>query len=136
MFDRLRAIRLSSATVEWLIATCVLGAVVWLGLTGAWVFRDAAPSETSRPVWSELLSDRLTLGLIRLLVAAAALYALVSIGILVSRRRWVQSISATGIEAESASRTDELIRALERDLREALAERDEAWRLWRRTWGG
>lgn len=136
MWKRLRSIKLSTAGIEWVAAATVAATVVCLAAAGVWVFTAQSPADANRSVWLSLLSDRLTLGLLRLLIAAAALYALISIGVLISRRRWVRSISTSGIEIDAASTSDDAVASLERDLRKALAERDEARRLaWRLAHG-
>ena len=126
MWKRLRSIKLSSAGVERAAAGAITGSVAVLAAAGVWVFTRQPRRSADRSVWSELLDDRLTLGLVRLLIAATALYALISIGALISRRRWVRAISVSGIEVDAASTSDESLAVTERALRQALAERDEA----------
>lgn len=136
MWKRLRAIKLSTAGIEWAAAGVAVGTVIGLGATGAWVFSGRPTRRSIGSVWTELLADRVTLGVLRLLVAASALYALASIAVLVSKRRWVRSISASGIEIDAATTSDAALAVAERRLRQALEERDEARRLAWRLRGG
>ncbi|MGH2785546.1 MAG: hypothetical protein ACRDJ1_09805, partial [Actinomycetota bacterium] len=129
-------LKISPAGAEWIIAGGITGLVTGLALSAAWVFRARMPLEVAPSIWAELLGDRVTFGLIRLLVATASLYALVSIGVLASRRRWVRSISTTGIEVDAAVTSNDTIAALRADLQQALIERDEARRLARRITHG
>ena len=136
MWKRLRAIKLSTAAIEWAAVGVVVGTVLGLAASGSWVFSARPSSRLVRSVWTELLADRVTLGLLRLLLAASAVYALASIAVLVSKRRWVRSFTASGIRIDAASTSDDALATAERELREALAERDEARRLAWRLRGG
>jgi hypothetical protein len=76
-----------------------------------------------------ILADRTTVGLVRMLVAATALYGLASIAVLVLRGRWLRTISTSGIEADAPMESDQRISELVAKLRQAQDERDEANRL-------
>ncbi|MEX2556678.1 MAG: hypothetical protein WEB06_13765 [Actinomycetota bacterium] len=124
--------KLSTARAEWIIVGTIVGIVTGLAISATWVFRARPASQVAPSLWSELLADRITLGLIRLLLCTGALYALVSIGVMTSRRRWVRAISTTGVEVDASAASGDAVAALERDLLLAVAQRDEARRLaWR-----
>ncbi|MGH2795801.1 MAG: hypothetical protein ACRDKG_16035 [Actinomycetota bacterium] len=136
MWKRLRSIKLSTAAIEWAVAGAVGSTVLCLAVAGAWVFSGRSGLRTTDSVWSEFLADRVTLGVLRALLAASALYALASIAVLVSKRRWLRSFSASGIGIDATSTSDDALAAAERELRQARAERDEARRLAWRLHGG
>ena len=117
VWKRVGRFKLSTASAEWVVAGTIVGIVIGLASSAAWVFRARPHLQRASSVWSELLGDRVTLGLIRLLLAAAALYALVSIGVLASRRRWVRSISTTGYRGGCRNE----LRRRDRRSREKLA---------------
>lgn len=114
------------------VATVVITGT--LAALGVWVFRS--PVDPRRSIAKVILSDRVTLGFVRLLVATAALYGLVSIAVLVTRGNWIRSISATGIDIDVSSSSEQIIDALKNDLREARAERDKARQLLGRDFSG
>ena len=109
---------------EWIIAPGVVRATLILAASGVWVFHSG-PDVSDRSVPRVILSDRVTLGLIRLLIAVAAVYGLASIAILVRRGRWVRSISTTGIEADASIYTDGAISEMEEELTQLRSERDQ-----------
>lgn len=126
-----RRFKVSGPLLEWIIAASVVAAAIALVPFEVWVFRGRADGGKAS-IWQILLSDRATLGFLRLLLAVSALYAVASIAVLVARRRWLQTISTTGIEAESASFSDETIEELRAKLQHAIEERDHVNRLlWR-----
>jgi len=110
---------------EWLVATVVAVLAITLGAFGVWVFHS--PAVRGRSLTDTVLSDRITLGLVRLLVAVTALYALASIAVLVTRGRWLRSFSATGVEVDPSD-TDSTISELRSRLARVTSERD-AYRL-------
>ena len=113
----------------------MIATAIALAAFGVWIFRPGTNgAESSIP--RVILSDRATLGFVRLLAAAASLYGLASITVLVMRGRWARSISTTGIEADATEDPKRTIRALEDELRRALSQRDEANRLLSRLLDG
>lgn len=115
---------------ESIIAAATVAISIALATLGLWVFHS--PADLRHSVAKVILSDMITLGFIRLLVAAAALYGLASIAVLVTRGNWIRSISATGIDIDVSKGSEQIIEALKNDVREARAERDKARQLlWR-----
>ena len=103
-----------------------------LFLSRVWVFRNRHLPGRGDSFWHTVLSDRATLGLIRMVAATLALYALTSIAVLVVRGRWLRAISATGLEVEDAKVSADLVESLKAELRTVREDRDAAWRLvWR-----
>jgi hypothetical protein len=128
-FERMAA---SSVRRERIAAAGVIIAAIGLAVSKIWVFQPGDEVPTDGSLVRAILTDRLTLGFVRLLVTAAALYALASIAVLVLRGRWLRSISTMSIEADTGWDSDRAISELEDKLRRAQAERDEASRLlWR-----
>lgn len=126
-----RRFKLSTPALEWIVVATVIATAIAFAAFGVWIFR-AGPDADPRSIPRIILSDRATLGFVRLLAATGALYGLASIAVLVMRGRWVRSVSTTGISADAASYSDESISELKAKLRRAQDERDEANRL---LWG-
>ena len=115
---------------ESIIAAATVAISIALAALGLWVFHS--PADLRHSVAKVILSDMITLGFFRLLVAAAALYGLASIAVLVTRGNWIRSISATGIDIDVSKGSEQIIETLKNDVREARAERDKARQLlWR-----
>ena len=113
--------KFSRPSSERIVAVAVAVTAIVLAALGVWVFQSSA--SRGRSLTDAIVSDRITLGLLRFLVAATALYALTSIAVLVTRGRWLRSFSTTGIEVESQA--DATINDLKGKLAKATAERDE-----------
>ncbi|MGH2725487.1 MAG: hypothetical protein ACRDKS_00760 [Actinomycetota bacterium] len=116
------------AVFEWAAVGGSLAAAVTLAIAGVWVF-DPRTAPAGSSIWHVILRDRVTLGLVRLLVGAIAVYAVASVAVSVVRGRWMRSITTSGIEVEPASEGALVAKVLEEKLRRAQSERDEANRL-------
>lgn len=110
-------------------AAVVVLVVLILALTRTWPFNHAPPKadRTNPTVWQLLLDDRGTLGMVRLALAAGALFAVLSVLGLVAQNRWLRNF--LGLKVDDPGTVSELKAQLdsvqdERD--EARAERDEA----------
>jgi hypothetical protein len=125
VFARLSA---SARGRERVVAAVVVAAAIGLAVSGLWVF-EPSPERPSDGLARLILADRTTVGLVRMLVAATALYGLASIAVLVLRGRWLRTISTSGIEADAPMESDQRISELVAKLRQAQDERDEANRL-------
>ena len=125
---------LTRQTSERIVAISVAIIAVVLAAFGVWVFHS--PAGRTRSLTDTIFSDRITLGLVRLLVAVVALYALTSIAVLITRGQWLRSISTTGIEAESARETDAAFKQLEERYQRAVDELARTKRLFRRSSDG
>lgn len=110
--------------------------IATLFLTESWVFGAGRQPKLRAPLWQALLSDRLTLGLVRMVAAVLALYVLGSVAVLVSRGRWMRAISTSGLEAETASDLETSVALLETEVDELRRDnRDLVRMLWRRGRG-
>jgi len=132
MIDWVRRIKSSRLGRERSLAAAVVVTAGILFLTGSWVFGAALRPRRGDSLWQALLSDRLTLGVVRMLTTVLALYVLASIAILVLRGRWMRAISTSGLEAEAASDVENTIASLERRVEGLQRDREEFLRmLWR-----
>ncbi len=99
-----------------------------------WPF-DAAPKALSsyfKPtVWQFLLSDRLTLGLLRLGLAALVIYMVVSLPALIVAGRWLRGFGTSGVSFDDAQdakemleKQEEAVQRLTTDLERATEQMD------------
>lgn len=109
-----------------LIAT---GGVAWLAVDAThWPFDESpqALNEIKEPsLWDFVLSDRVTVGFVRLGLVLLAGYVIVSVPALVIAGRWLRALGTGGITADRASETSERIERLERQLDRSTAKLDE-----------
>jgi len=78
--------------------------------------------------WRVLLSDRATLGFLRLAVLMGALYVVASAAALIVGGRWIRSIGSQGFEAD-ARIADERVVELEQRYAQVREDRDRLLRL-------
>ena len=93
---------------------------------GIWVFRQQVPPASESSFWRFLLSDRATLGFLRMAVLMIALYVIASAAALIIGGRWIKSVSTAGFTADDMRSGTTTIAALKEDLATARRERDEA----------
>ncbi len=110
---------------RWAASTAAVLAVA-LAVAGVVFFRAGA-NDPKEPFWRLLLSDRVTLGFVRLATVALALYVISSVAALAAGERWLKSLSAGGFEADEIRASDEELakleagsRAIERDLDQVI----------------
>lgn len=136
MFAWIERIRYSRGARERAVAATFVLLTVTLFLAGLWVFAAKSRPMPGASLWQALLSDRFTLGLMRMLIAVLALYVLASIVVLALRGRWMRAISTSGLEAETASDAEDAIASLEGEVESLRKDSDELFRmLWRRGRG-
>jgi hypothetical protein len=97
---------------------------------GVWLFHPPATSSGSS-VWRLIVSERWTLGFVRLAIVALALYAASSVAALIATGRWIRTLSTAGFESDAPSDADKQLEALEARLRDMENQRDQAFRLLR-----
>lgn len=92
-----------------------------------WPF-DASPKPVTayeKPsIWQFLMSDRLTLGFARVLIAGLAIYVAGSVVALMIARRWLRTFGTAGLSTDEVETTSQAIRRLEgqnEDLEKKLA---------------
>jgi hypothetical protein len=113
--------------VEWVAAaTGVASAVTLAAWPSHWPF-DARPPGGDASVWDFLLSDRLTLGFVRLSLVLLSLFVIASVPALFAAGRWLKGF-AGGVAAD-----DSVVSHLQRDIEElrqqllrVTAQRDQA----------
>lgn len=110
-----------------LIAAALLIAVAVIAWRRVWIFREAIPLPSRNPAWWEaFLSDRATLGFLRLALIMLALYVIASVPALVLQGRWIRAVSTRGFEVDGFESAAERVRAHLEALRR---ERDRALEL-------
>lgn len=107
-------------------AVAIVGIAVGCAVAKVWVFGNGRNSAKS--VWTLIISDRWTLGFLRVAIVALGLYAAASVAALIASGRWIMALSTTGFEADDPQAVDRLA-SLEARTRELRQERDQAYRL-------
>jgi hypothetical protein len=112
----------------------VIATVILAMLANWWPFHSApraVQTYQDPSVWQFVLSDRTTLGFVRLAVVALALFVIASVPALVLAGRWLKGLSAGGISADDAEDASEVIgqlrgevTRLSTDLRRVRRERE------------
>lgn len=109
-----------------LAATFAIALTAVLAYSQTGPFNEAPPTLGQEPsLWRLLLSERLTLGFVRLALAAGAVFLLTSIFVLVANNRWIVKLSATEVSTEELDRARETIRKYEEQVEQLTRERDE-----------
>lgn len=121
MSENTRRSGFKRGALQFIAAGLVALAAIGLSLSSAWVFRSRPATTPDESVWRLLLSDRTTVGFVRLALIGIALYALVSIAALVVGGRWIRVFGAGGFEADAVATSEEIIA----DLRDRLARDQE-----------
>ena len=87
------------------VALALVSIAILLAVIRSWPFSALPPrARTDQPsLWQFLLSDRPTLGFVRLALVAAALFVVASIPALVVGGRWLKVFGASGLTADDAS---------------------------------
>jgi len=107
--------------LEWAAA----GGGVLLALTLAlwpshWPF-DARPPGRDSSVWQFLLSDRVTLGFVRLSVVLLSLFVIASVPALFAAGRWLKGFGVSGVAADESQSAAALAREVEKLQQEIQA---------------
>lgn len=114
-----------------LVALTSILVVSILAFRDLWVFRTAPPALPADPekvsLWQFILSDRATLGFVRLAVIMVGVYALASIPALIVSGRWLKGFGASGVTADDAAAA-QTTAAAGSDLAAMEAKLDEAVR--------
>ena len=108
-------------------ALAIVAAAISCAAAGIWVFRIESPPGSS--VWSAIVSDRWTMGFVRVAIVAFGLYAAASIAALIATGRWIRAMSTMGFESDDPRIVDERFERLQARLRGAEEQRDQAFRL-------
>lgn len=108
-------------------AVIILLAAVGLALGRVWPF-DAKPIPLGEDpsVWQIILSDRVTLGFLRLSLIALGAFVAMSVVALAIAGRWLKGFGKEGLTADDASKAEKSIEDLEDQVRELTDERDQA----------
>jgi hypothetical protein len=118
---------------EGLAALAAFGLILGLAVGGAWPFngRPTTESQVASPsVMQFLMGDRITLGVVRLLLLALSTFAILSLAAFLVRGRWLKGLSSKGWDVDERQETFESIDELKAQIRELTWERDEALRGW------
>jgi hypothetical protein len=118
--NRRRIVQATGAAAALIVALALAGA-------GRGVFRTGR-IQPRASLWTVLLSDRVTVGFIRLAIVIAALYIVTSLVALALGGRWLSALSTRGFATEDAWISQELARSRARQ-RALEEERDEAVRV-------
>lgn len=106
------------------LAAALLALVLATG--GIWPFNEATPKLGNEPsLWRLLLSERLTLGFVRLALAAGAVFLLASIFVLAANNRWIVKLSATEVTTEQMDEVNRQLREYEEQVKSLTRERDD-----------
>jgi outer membrane murein-binding lipoprotein Lpp len=107
----------------------VLFVVIILALSAAWPF-NARPrhlaSERDPSLWQFILSDRVTIGMIRLALVMLGLFVVISVPALVMAGRWIKGVGSGGLAADDAENASQTIEGLKTQVETLTRERDEA----------
>jgi hypothetical protein len=112
--------------LEWVVAgLAVAGAVVLALPPTHWPFQAAAAGRDTS-LWQLLLTDRVTLGFVRLSVVLVSLFVIASVAALFTAGRWLRGIGSAGVSADDRGMDEavaEIARLNER-VRQLTEERD------------
>jgi len=122
---------ITSTSIQRTAAGVAVVTAIALSASGVFV---AQTSDVS--TWRLLLSDRMTLGLVRLAVISLALYVISSVAALAVAARWMKALGTGGLEADEPRLVDDRLDRLETQLHAAEAQREEAFRLLREHLNG
>ncbi len=107
------------------MAAAVLLTAILAG-TGHWPFNETTPKLGDDPsLWRLLLSERLTLGFVRLALAAGSAFLLASIFVLAVNNRWIVKLSPTEVTTEQLDEANRTIREYEEQVKQLTIERDD-----------
>lgn len=104
---------------QWLAALTVLVAVGIDAAWGGWPFQSHPKplgAYKDPTVWQLLLSDRLTVGFVRLAFIGLVLYIVVSVPALVVAGRWLKGFGTSGLTADDAHDAAKTISRLQTEL--------------------
>jgi hypothetical protein len=104
---------------QWFAAAVVLAGVIVDAALRGWPFQSAAKplSDYQDPtLWQLLLSDRLTVGFVRLAFVALVLFVVASVPALVVAGRWLRTFGTSGLGADDAEAGAKTIKELEGEL--------------------
>lgn len=121
--------RWTKRTRQYALATIVLLGSSILAATRSLGFREAPPplSGNENPsLWQLVLSDRITLGFVKLGILMLALYAILSIPALILAGRWLRAFAPGTLAADDPLDTSQTVEALRARLRTTEAELREA----------
>lgn len=112
---------------RYLVVGLVLVAVVIAAWQEFGPFQAGPPAlradEKEPSLWYFLLSDRLTLGLVRLGTIAVAIYAIISVVALIIGGRWIKAFGTGGLTIDDVQKVEDSDKA----LADMTKQRDE-WR--------
>jgi hypothetical protein len=116
---------------EWIAAGIVSAVVLALAAIGrTWPFRSipVGIEGTGKPsVWQYVLSDRTTLGFVRLTLVFAGLFVIASVIALAVRGRWIRGLGGLSVDEKEAGK--ERIEELEAQLRKAQTDLEHEQKL-------
>lgn len=125
-------LKLEPRTRSILAAVTSVLTVAILAWRNVWVFRSPPPALPNDPekvsLWQFILSDRATLGFVRLALIALGIYALASVPALIVSGRWLKGFGTTGLTADDAAAAATRSQAADRDLGEMKQRLQEAIR--------
>lgn len=84
-------------------AAAVLVSLI-LAVAGVAMFQSSDPRAGS--VWKLVVSDRLTLGFVRVAVIAAAIYVIASFPALILAGRWIRSVGPAGVTTDELTHVE------------------------------
>lgn len=118
---------MSERTRQQIGAAIVLVATVAFAVWRIWPF-DAKPIPfgSDPSLWQLILSDRITLGFLRLALIALGAFVATSVVALAIAGRWLKGFGTDGLTADDADKAESSIADLEEQVEELTDERDEA----------
>jgi hypothetical protein len=122
-------VTLNTRTRQWMAATIVFVLAIILALSSAWPF-NARPrplaSESDPSLWQFILSDRVTIGMVRLALVTLGLFVVISAPALAVAGRWIKGVGASGLAADDAENANQTIEVLKTQVETLTKERDDA----------
>jgi hypothetical protein len=125
---------ISERVVQLVSAAAAVVFAIFLAAQSAWPFDASQPKVPPKPsLWQLLLSDRVTLGFVRLALVMLAAFVIASVPALAAGGRWLKGFGAAGFIADDAVALRGALEATKReldrttrDLEAMKRERDDA----------
>ena len=117
------------------VALALVAVSILLAAVRGWPFGASPPrmAETKPSLWQLLLTDRVTLGFVRLALVLASVFVVASVPALIVGARWLRGFGPSGLSADDGADTNAplghlvaAIGTLEAELEAVRKERDAA----------
>jgi hypothetical protein len=119
---------MSNKTVQRIAAGAAVAVAIVFAVQHWWVFTGSSVPLPAKPSLAQLvLSDWVTLGLVRLGLALLAVFIIASVPALIVQGRWLKGFSASGVTADDPiAAKDNAIDVLTAQIKVLQLERDKA----------